>query len=54
MDLKADHTSRVCEAIVNIGRSLDLSREDLCLAEAAALLHDIGRFEMPFPRHPSA
>jgi len=45
MDLKRDHTRRVCEAIVNIGESLDLSWEDLCLAEAAALLHDIGRFE---------
>jgi len=45
MDLKAEHSRRVCEAIVNIGGSLDLSREDLCLAEAAALLHDIGRFE---------
>jgi len=45
MDLKTDHTRRVCEAIVKIGESLDLSREDLCLAEAAALLHDIGRFE---------
>lgn len=45
MDLKKDHTERVCEAIVNIGGSLHLSREDLCLAEAAALLHDIGRFE---------
>jgi putative nucleotidyltransferase with HDIG domain len=45
MDLKAEHTRRVCEAIVNIGESLDLSREDLCIAEACALLHDIGRFE---------
>jgi len=45
MDLKTEHTWRVCKAIVNIGGSLDLSREDLCLAEAAALLHDIGRFE---------
>ena len=45
MDLKAEHTRKVCEAIVNIGRSLDLSREDLCIAEASALLHDIGRFE---------
>jgi len=45
MDLKIDHTGRVCEAIINIGESLDLSRGDLCLAEAAALLHDIGRFE---------
>ena len=45
MDLKREHSLRVCEAIVDIGRSLDLSREDLCMAEAAALLHDIGRFE---------
>jgi hypothetical protein len=45
LDLKEDHTRRVCEAILEIGRSLDLSHEDLCLAEACALLHDIGRFE---------
>jgi len=45
MDLKAVHTRRVCEAIVDIGKSLKLSREDLCIAEACALLHDIGRFE---------
>ena len=45
MNLKTDHTRRVCNAIVNIGESLDLSREDLCLAEASGLLHDIGRFE---------
>jgi len=45
MDLKAEHTRRVCEAIVDIGESLDLSREDLCIAEACAMLHDIGRFE---------
>ena len=45
MDLKALHTRRVCEAIVDIGGSLALSQEDLCMAEASALLHDIGRFE---------
>jgi putative nucleotidyltransferase with HDIG domain len=45
MDLKAEHTQGVCEAILDIGESLDLSREDLCIAEACALLHDIGRFE---------
>jgi len=45
MDLKAVHTRRVCEATRDIGASLDLSREDLCIAEASALLHDIGRFE---------
>ena len=45
MDLKTEHTRRVCKAIVDIGRSLDLSEEDLCIAESTALLHDIGRFE---------
>jgi len=45
VDLKADHTCRVCKAIREIGRSVGLSEEDLCLAEACALLHDIGRFE---------
>ncbi|MFC1859346.1 HD domain-containing protein [Thermodesulfobacteriota bacterium] len=50
MDLKALHTRRVCEAIMDIGGSLDLSREDLCMAETSALLHDIGRFEQ-YRRH---
>jgi len=45
MDLKAEHTRKVCEAIRKIGQSLELSEEDLCLAEASGLLHDIGRFE---------
>ncbi|MDZ7698511.1 MAG: HD domain-containing protein [Deltaproteobacteria bacterium] len=45
MDLKRDHTRRVCEAAVDIGHSLRLSAHDLAMAEAAALLHDIGRFE---------
>jgi hypothetical protein len=45
MDLKAEHTRRVCEAILDIGGTLDLSGEELCLAEASALLHDVGRFE---------
>jgi len=45
MDLKVEHTRRVCEGIVKIGLSLDLSDEDLCIAEISALLHDVGRFE---------
>jgi len=45
MDLKEEHTRRVCENILDIGRSLNLPSGDLFLAEAAALLHDIGRFE---------
>jgi hypothetical protein len=45
IDLKVAHTRRVCEAIIDIGGSLDLCEEDLCVAEASALLHDIGRFQ---------
>ncbi|MBN2059705.1 MAG: HD domain-containing protein [Deltaproteobacteria bacterium] len=45
IDLKVGHTYRVCEAILDIGESLNLDREELCLAETSALLHDIGRFE---------
>lgn len=44
-DLKADHTRRVCENIRDIGKSIALSHQDLVVAETAALLHDIGRFE---------
>jgi hypothetical protein len=45
LDLKQAHTRRVCEAIVDIGEDEGLSGEDLLMAEATALLHDIGRFE---------
>jgi len=45
MMLKVEHTRRVCEAILMIGGSLDLSSENLSIAETCALLHDIGRFE---------
>ena len=43
--LKEDHSLRVCKEILNIGRKLDLSHNNLRLAEAMALFHDIGRFE---------
>ncbi|TEB07779.1 HD domain protein [Pelotomaculum schinkii] len=43
--LKEEHTLRVCRQIVQIGRSLQLTAEDLNLAEAVALLHDLGRFK---------
>ncbi|MCF8025044.1 MAG: HD domain-containing protein [Desulfobacteraceae bacterium] len=45
MDLKRDHTLRVCENIMDIGRSLNLCENELRIAGTAALLHDIGRFE---------
>ncbi|MCP4114505.1 MAG: HD domain-containing protein [Desulfobacteraceae bacterium] len=43
--LKKKHTIRVCREILGLGRELGLSRGELVLAEAMALLHDIGRFE---------
>jgi hypothetical protein len=43
--LKLAHTYRVCENITIISGSLGLNGEDLALAQAIALLHDVGRFE---------
>jgi len=45
IDLKKDHTMRVCKEIIYIGKQLGLSDNELRLAEIIALLHDIGRFE---------
>ena len=45
INLKIQHTQRVCKEINDIGKSLQIGSEDLCLAEMMALLHDIGRFE---------
>ncbi|MEF3167798.1 MAG: HD domain-containing protein [Deltaproteobacteria bacterium] len=44
MDLKARHTARVRQEILGIGKAMGLSCNALLLAEAAALLHDVGRF----------
>jgi len=43
--LKKNHTKRVCENIIMIGKAMDLSDYDLILAETMALFHDMGRFE---------
>jgi len=43
--LKEDHTKRVVKEIFDIGKALELNRNELFLAEIIALLHDIGRFE---------
>ncbi len=45
IQLKEIHTSRVCTEIVNIGQQLGLKDDALNVAEAIALLHDVGRFE---------
>jgi len=43
--LKEKHTLRVCKEILYLGGRLQLPPAELRLAEIAALLHDIGRFE---------
>ncbi len=43
--LKKEHTKRVCHEILLLGKALGLASEDLLLAEACALFHDIGRFK---------
>lgn len=45
IELKEDHTSRVCKEILTVGEKLGLSDDELRLAEIIALLHDVGRFE---------
>ncbi len=45
LKLKQAHTKRVCHEIVGIGKELHLNESQLCLAEAMALFHDVGRFE---------
>lgn len=42
--LKEEHTHRVRGEICEIGRALGLGEEDLRLAEAMAIFHDVGRF----------
>ena len=43
--LKLMHTYRVRENITMIGGSLGMNGEELVLAQALAILHDVGRFE---------
>lgn len=45
MELKEKHSLSVCNEILNIGKKLILSDNNLRIAEAMALFHDIGRFE---------
>ncbi len=45
IDIKLEHTVRVSREIINIGRDLSLSENELNLAEIIALFHDLGRFE---------
>lgn len=45
IELKVIHTHRTVEVARQIAESLELSEEDIQLAELIGLLHDIGRFE---------
>ncbi len=45
LDLKEDHTFRVCEEIIHIGEQLGLNIYELRLAQIIAMFHDVGRFE---------
>lgn len=45
LELKEKHSLRVCSEILKIGSKLNLSQNDLRIAETVALFHDIGRFE---------
>src|SRR3972149_2809827 len=42
--LKETHTHNVCENMRHLAGELPLKNEEVLLAEAAALFHDIGRF----------
>jgi putative nucleotidyltransferase with HDIG domain len=45
IELKKNHTNRVRDTIIDVGKSINLHDEDIPVAEACAILHDIGRFE---------
>ena len=45
LTLKEEHTYRVCENLITLGKALDLNDGQLRLGETAALFHDLGRFE---------
>lgn len=45
LEMKRDHTLRVCDEIVSIGKALQLSSHQLCVAQISGLVHDVGRFE---------
>lgn len=44
IDIKADHCKKVCSEIVALAQNMNLSDEEVLLAETIGLFHDIGRF----------
>jgi putative nucleotidyltransferase with HDIG domain len=45
IQLKREHTFRVCSETEKISTSLNLKEKDVLIAKTAALFHDVGRFE---------
>ena len=45
IELKIEHTGRVCENILLLAKSEKISENACMLAETIALFHDLGRFE---------
>ena len=45
VEIKLEHTRRVCSEIIDLATSLGLGPEDIAFSESLALLHDVGRFE---------
>ncbi len=43
--LKEKHTDHVCRNMIVLGNAMDLSDQDMMLAETMGLFHDIGRFK---------
>jgi putative nucleotidyltransferase with HDIG domain len=50
LTLKVKHSLQVCGEILDLAKSIGLNRSGQQLAEAIALLHDVGRFEQ-YRRH---
>lgn len=44
-ELKLEHTYRVKDNILELGRSLNLDKKSLMLCELIGLYHDLGRFK---------
>lgn len=48
IELKIEHTGRVCENILLLAKSEKIGENECMLAESIALFHDLGRFEQFF------
>ena len=48
IEMKIEHTAKVCENILLLAKSENVREEGCRLAETIALFHDLGRFEQFF------